>query len=59
MPTRRDLLAASGGLLAGAVGTYAGLSLAATGHGTIQWANERDEEVRVVKHRLESALVAF
>jgi hypothetical protein len=47
MPTRRTLLAAFGGGLVGSVGTYAGFEATDTGYGSIQWANERDAEVRV------------
>jgi len=47
MPTRRTALTAAGGVLAGSLGTYIGLSVADTGYGSIQWANELDREVRV------------
>jgi hypothetical protein len=47
MPTRRSLLAAFGGAFVGSAGTYAGLEATDTGYGSIQWANERDEAVRV------------
>jgi hypothetical protein len=47
MPTRRDLLVAFGGAFAGSIGTYAGLDATDSGYGSIQWANERDETVRV------------
>ena len=47
MPTRRTALAAVGGVLAGSLGTYAGLSATDAGYGSIQWANELDREVRV------------
>jgi hypothetical protein len=47
MPTRRTALAAVGGVLAGSLGTYAGLEATDTGYGSIEWANELDREVRV------------
>jgi hypothetical protein len=47
MPTRRTALAAAGGVLAGSLGTYAGLSTTDTGYGSIEWANELDREIRV------------
>jgi hypothetical protein len=47
MATRRELLSAVGGGLAGGAGVYAGTTLLSTGYGSIQWANERDQEVRV------------
>lgn len=47
MATRRELLFAVGGGLAGSAGVYAGTSLLSTGYGSIQWANERDQEVWV------------
>ncbi|WP_251344103.1 hypothetical protein [Haloplanus halophilus] len=47
MPTRRTLLAAVGGALVGGGVTYAGDAATESGYGSIEWANELDEEVRV------------
>lgn len=47
VPTRRELLYSAGGSLIGGAGVYTGMSLLATGYGSIEWSNERDEEVWV------------
>jgi hypothetical protein len=47
MPTRRELLFSVGGCLVGGIGVYTGTSVLSTGYGSVEWANERDEEVWV------------
>ena len=47
MVTRRELLFSVGGGLIGGAGVYTGTSLLSTGYGSIEWANERDQEVWV------------
>jgi hypothetical protein len=47
MPTRRELLFSVGGGVVGGVCFYTGTSVLSTGYADIEWANERDEEVRV------------
>jgi hypothetical protein len=48
METRRKVLAAfTSGLVVGGGGVYTGSRATATGYGSIQWANERDEWVWV------------
>ncbi|WP_247001096.1 hypothetical protein [Halosolutus gelatinilyticus] len=45
MPTRRELLFSVAGGTIGGVGVYTGMSVLSTGYGSIEWANEREEEV--------------
>lgn len=47
MVTRRELLFSVGGGFAGGAGVYTGMSVREAGYGSLQWANERDEEVWV------------
>jgi len=47
MPTRRDVLSFVAGGTVGGAGIYVGAPARSSGYGTLEWANERKEEVGV------------
>lgn len=47
MPTRRDLLSSAVGAIAAGAGVYAATSALSSGGASIEWANEREEELTV------------